>query len=232
MKKLLLSAVAVFAFTFANAQEVKFGAKAGANLSNVKTSFPAIAGESEANPDTKSVIGFHVGGFAEIKLSDKFAFQPELLLSTEGSKLETTDSGSIFGVSYSEKFESKVNLTYLNLPLLAKYYVTEDLFITAGPQLGFLLSAKSKDETSVTVGNNTETESSNENVKDDFKSINFSASVGAGYFFTENIFAEARYNVGLSNIAKSEDIDTGFGTVSYEPVAKVNTLQLSIGYKF
>ena len=114
MKKLVLSAVAVFAFTFANAQEVKFGAKAGANLSNVKTSLPATAGESVANPDTKSVIGFHVGGFAEIKLSDKFAFQPELLLSTEGSKLEITDSGSILGVSYSEKFESKLNLTYLN----------------------------------------------------------------------------------------------------------------------
>ena len=62
MKKLLLTAAAVFAFGFANAQEVKFGVKAGLNINTITGGY--LSGTSK--------VGFHVGGLAEIKLSDKF----------------------------------------------------------------------------------------------------------------------------------------------------------------
>ena len=58
MKKVLLTVAAVMAFGLMNAQEVKYGAKAGLNLSNV-------AGDVENN-DMK--ISFQIGGFAEIKI--------------------------------------------------------------------------------------------------------------------------------------------------------------------
>ena len=47
---------------------------------------------------------------------------------------------------------------------------------------------------------------------------------GAGYEFTENIFASARYNLGLANIAKTEAGDD----------SKVHNgvFSLSVGYKF
>ena len=70
MKKIILAAIAVMAFSFANAQETRFGVKGGLNLST-------LGGDASG---VSSLVGFHVGGFAEIKIIEKLAIQPELLL--------------------------------------------------------------------------------------------------------------------------------------------------------
>lgn len=67
MKKGFLMAVAAFAFGFANAQEVKYGAKAGADF----TSAAIKIGDSNT--------GFYVGGFADVAVSEIIHVQPELL---------------------------------------------------------------------------------------------------------------------------------------------------------
>ena len=59
MKKVLFAAVAVFAFGVSNAQEVKFGAKVGANLSTMSVSAPEVQGAIISVPDNKSLFGFH-----------------------------------------------------------------------------------------------------------------------------------------------------------------------------
>ncbi len=74
MKKIVLSLVAIMAFGFANAQDVKFGAKLGFN-------FSTISGLDGA--ETK--LGLAVGGLAEIKLNEKFSVQPELMYSMLGA---------------------------------------------------------------------------------------------------------------------------------------------------
>lgn len=233
MKKIILSVAAIFAFGVVSAQEVKFGAKLGANLSTASIGLPAVEGVEAIIPDNKMLFGFHVGGFAEIGITEKFAFQPELLFSMEGSKFESSSSGSEFGFTYSETTEEKLKMSYINIPLLAKFYATEQLFFAAGPQLGFLMSAKQDYDSTFTIDGESESESfSDKDVKDQYKSINFSAALGAGYFFTENVFAEVRYNIGLSNVAESQTVDTGFGTYTFEPEAKINNLQISLGYKF
>jgi long-subunit fatty acid transport protein len=198
MKKVLLSAIAVVAFMSVSAQETRFGVKAGANLST-------FGGDAE---DAKSLVGFQVGGFAEIKLTDKFAIQPEVLFSTQGAKEEGSD---LFG-----SYENKVTLGYLNIPVMAKYYVAEKFSVEAGPQIGFLLSAKSKFEAGG--------ESEKTDVKDAYESIDFGVNFGAGYDFTENLSVGLRYNLGLSNIAKTEDGED----------FKMNNsvFSLSVGYKF
>ncbi|WAC02882.1 hypothetical protein N7U66_04435 [Lacinutrix neustonica] len=67
MKKLLFTAAIVaLGFTTVNAQEVKFGAKAGVNLAT-------IGGDAE---DVDGLTSFHVGGVAEIMVSEKFSVQP------------------------------------------------------------------------------------------------------------------------------------------------------------
>jgi hypothetical protein len=198
MKKIMLTAAAVMAFAFSNAQETKFGVKAGVNLAT-------LGGDAE---DVSSKIGFHVGGFAEFKISDKFAIQPELLFSTQGAKEEYSEEG--FDV------ENKLNLSYLNIPVMAKFYVAEKFSLEAGPQIGFLLSAKSKVESGDFSGE--------VDVKDAYESIDFGVNFGAGYDFTENLSAGIRYNLGLSNIAKTEDGED----------FKMNNsvFSLSVGYKF
>ena len=168
MKKVLLTVAAVMAFGLMNAQEVKYGAKAGLNLSN-------LAGDVE-NADMK--VGFQVGGFAEIKVSDKFAVQPELLFSNLGTKVDFD------GTTVTE------NLNYVVVPVMAKYFAAEKFSIEAGPQIGLKKKTKAKaDGESV-------------DIKDEFNSTDFGLNVGFGYDFTENIGVGLRYTAGLSNIAK------------------------------
>ena len=67
MKKITLAVITVLSFGFANAQGVKFGAKAALNVAS-------LTGDVD---NVSSLVGFQIGAFAEFKLSDKFAFQPE-----------------------------------------------------------------------------------------------------------------------------------------------------------
>ncbi len=75
-----------------------------------------------------------LGVVAEIMVSDMFAVQPELIYSSQGSDYEESDEGF--------DFSGTVKLDYLNIPVMAKYYVAEGFSVEAGPQVGFLLSAK------------------------------------------------------------------------------------------
>lgn len=186
MKKLVFTAIAVFTFGLTNAQETKFGAKAGLNMAD-------WYGDDAEGADSRT--SFHVGGFAEIKVSDKFAVQPELLYSSQGAKGDG----------------AKINTDYLNIPVMAKFYATEKLSIEAGPQVGFLLSAKLKPDTGDT-----------QDVKDAIKSTDFGVNVGLGYNFTENITGGLRYNLGLSSVPDSEDIND----------VKNGVFALSMGYRF
>ncbi|WP_130736698.1 porin family protein [Flavobacterium sp. J27] len=169
MKKLFFAAAAVLAFGVTNAQEVKFGAKAGLNLSTLT-----------GDDDTSMKVGFQVGGFAEIGISDKFAIQPELLYSAQGTK-------------YDGAGDPSLNLDYLNIPVMAKYYVTEGFSLEAGPQIGFLLSAKAKSD------------GGDVDFKDYVNSTDFGLNVGAGYDVTENINLGLRYGFGLSDVNKEGD---------------------------
>jgi opacity protein-like surface antigen len=199
MKKVILTAAAVFAFGFANAQDVKFGVKGGLNVAT-------LTGDID---NASSKVGFHVGGFAEIKVSDKFAVQPELLFSTQGAKREFLDD---FGDG-DVKVEQKINLSYVNIPVMAKFYVADGFSLEAGPQIGFLTSAKYKFEA--------EGESEEEDAKDELNSVDFGLNFGAGYNLTENLSAGLRYNLGLSNIAKDSD-----------GKSKNSVFSVSLGYKF
>ena len=207
MKKIILTAAAVFAFSFANAQDVKYGAKAGLNISSA-------TGDTEFYGDVSSKVGFQVGGFAEIKISDKFAIQPELLYSAQGAKSKYSDVDGLDIYTYKDTQK----LAYLNIPVMAKYYVAEGFSLEAGPQLGFLMSAEIE-ETETFEGETITTSTDN---KDDFNSTDFAFNLGAGYDVAENINLSIRYSIGLSNIVK----DSGPFSVSNSNFA------FAVGYKF
>lgn len=201
MKKITLSIVAVLAFGFANAQEVKFGLKAGLNIS----SFAGDAG------DDSPKVGFQVGGFTEIKLTDKFSIQPELLYSAQGAK----EKGDVDVNGDMYPAEVKYNFAYLNVPIMAKYYVTPKFSLEVGPQIGFLMSAKGKIEV-LRITQEID-------MKNEVKSIDFGLNFGTGYDFTKNFSAGVRYNLGLSNINDEKGTDKNI---------KNSVFSLSVGYKF
>lgn len=192
MKKIILSAIAVMAFGFTNAQSTRFGVKAGLNLTT-------FAGGNYY--DANSLVGFHVGGFAEIKIIERLAIQPELLFSTQGAKFD----GGFYG-----DWDAKLN--YINIPVLAKFFITKQFTVEAGPQIGFLVSAKEDGQ----------------EAKDFYKSTDFGFNFGAGYNFTDNFSVGLRYTVGLSNIGDYQAEDTE----EYLDSPKNSVLALSLAYKF
>ncbi|WP_316636337.1 outer membrane beta-barrel protein [uncultured Flavobacterium sp.] len=192
MKRIILAAIAVMVFGFANAQKTRFGVKGGLNL----TSF---AGGNYYN--TKSLVGFQLGGFAEIKVIERLSIQPEVLFSTQGAKFNGGSSGD---------FDNKLN--YINIPVLAKFYITKQFTVEGGPQLGFLVSAKSDGH----------------DVKDSYKSVDAGFNFGAGYNFTDNVSVNLRYTIGLSNIG---DYNTNTAQQYYDS-PKNSVLALTLGYKF
>lgn len=210
---MLTAVMGIIAFGTTVAQEVSLGVKAGGNLSS-------LSGDVEG---MSFLPGFHAGGFAEIKLSEKFALQPELLFSMEGGKSSFKFQSSEVSMSSEEKLK----LGYINLPVMAKYYVTEGLSVELGPQIGYLISAKSEYEFSSTFEGITIEDSGKEDVKDFMKKTSFGASVGLGYTMKNNLYFQARYHLGLSNINDTEDEEDG-----YLAKIKNNGFQLSVGFKF
>lgn len=205
MKKLFLSAAFVaFGLVSLNAQ-VKFGAKAGVQLTN-------LVGNDDFEGDSK--FGFHVGGYANIRFAEQFAFQPELLLSLQGSKYENEET--VMGVTAKE--EAKWNLIYLQIPLMLKWYAYEGFNVEFGPQVGFNVSAKEKYEASISGGGISESEEYNEDIED-IETMDFSLNIGAGYEMENGLNFGIRYGLGLTEILKDSDL-------------KNSVIGLSVGYTF
>lgn len=178
MKKVVvIAALALIGFG-ANAQDIKLGVKAGANFSNIKVDTDFGGG----SPD--GATSFYIGGLVDFSVSEKFHVQPEVLYSIEGAK--------------------DLDFSYVNIPLMGKFYLVEGFNIQAGPQLGILVDA--------------------EGGTDGLKSTNLSLNVGAAYEMEAGLFFDARYNFGLSNILEEEE---GFNS-------ELNTkgFQVGLGYRF
>jgi len=181
MKKILLVAVSVALSYFSQAQ-IRFGIKAGANLSNV--------GGKDAD-GASSLIGFHGGVQANIPLMAGLSVQPELLYSAQGTKVPVETSGD-----GDEILTTKVpvHMNYLSLPLLAQYRHASGAYVQTGPQLSYLLSAKMK------------VNGESADLKDDFKKTDLSWVLGVGYSIADGkIGFNVRYNFGLSKLGKAAD---------------------------
>ena len=141
--------------------------------------FATLTGPGSEGSTTK--VDFHGGGFANIPLANSFFLQPELVYSRQGAK--ATSDGFVFNV----------NQSYLNIPVLTKYQHSSGLYGETGPQLGFLLAANVKGD------------GSSQDVKSSYKSTDFSWAFGLGYMIPSiSAGIDARYNLGLSNIAAEQ----------------------------
>ena len=214
MKKvLIISAIALLGLTAVNAQEVEFGIKGGINLAT-------ITGDDTDDLDGRT--SFHFGVVAEIAISDKFSVQPELLYSSQGATSEDSYSEEGFNV----KEEVTVKLDYINLPIIAKYYVADGFSIEAGPQIGFLMNSELEIDLTASGEGFSEDFSETEDLKDYVKGIDFGLNFGLGYKMESGLNFSARYNLGLSD---GNDDPEFFESDS---ALKNNVIQISVGYFF
>lgn len=204
MKRILLLITILCASISVTHSQISYRAKAGLNFSNLKGDF-----------DYKGKTGFHLGAFAELEILNKFALQPELLFSTQGGKFEYEPNSEGY-----QDLTLKSSTSYLNLHLLAKYNIVNKVYFEAGPQLGFLMSAK--DAWNGTLDNGDDY-SEEQDAKKDYKKIDFGLSFGVSYKIDKSISLSGRYNFGVSNIsnivAENQSINL-----------KNNVFQLSVSY--
>lgn len=197
MKKILFGLVTLVGIAMvesASAQvQFSLGIKGGVNFASVNVT------NAQATWDGKT--GFHGGAFALFKVT-AFAVQPELIFSQQGSTvtLNTQDLNA--------------NFSYLNVPIMAKFYLPLGLNLQLGPQFGFLTSAES-DYNPIT---NTPTST---DLTEYYKNSDFSVGMGVGWDLPFGLTIDARYNLGISEINDNASLEA----------AKNQVFQLSVGYK-
>ena len=168
MKLFVTAVMALILAGSAGAQHLNFGIKGGLNLTNI---------HNQNGVELDNSIGYHLGLLAHIHLAKQFAMQPEVVFSLQGAKYSSGND------------KASINLNYVNVPLSFQYMFDNGFRLQAGPQVGFLISAKTK------IG------STSSDSKDSFKGIDVGATMGMSYVHPPSGFGfDARYNLGLSNI--------------------------------
>lgn len=209
---LIVCTLLLCATVTAQTEKIKIGIKAGLNISSLTFD------ESELESSKKT--GFTAGVMAEILLAKNFAIQPELLYSQQGMKFSYSDAE----VSNSH-YKSTVNLNYLNIPVMLKYYVAKGFSVQAGPQIGILLKANNNYQDNFLGYENRE----DFNLKEYSNGIDTSVNFGLGYQFKDKFYADARYNLSYSDIFKEAN-PTGNYIINTD--MKNRVFQITIGYFF
>jgi hypothetical protein len=140
---------------------------------------------SPSQTGVSSKSDFSAGLLASIPLLAGCSLQPEIMYSGQGT-------------SFNDSLATgKLNYGYLNVPVLFKFQHSSGLFAETGPQVGFLLSAKE------TAGDQSA------DTKSNTQSTDFSWVFGIGYKLPLGFGIDARYNLGLTNIAKDNTGNIG-----------------------
>lgn len=168
MKKNLQSIVLVLLLSIpsaVHAQGVGFGLKGGVNFAN----------QAITDITTESMTGYHGGAYLVFAFSENWGLQPEVLFSSQGSKLPDIDELNEFN--------------YLSIPVLLRWKPFTFLSIEAGPQLSYLLDAKSEGES----------------IKDEIKKSDFGLAAGLTLHTPIGFNGGVRYIWGFTNISDLEN---------------------------
>lgn len=193
MKKLLLviAAIATIATSTAQDKPLTWGLKAGFSWSTFRGADQSLV---DSKPD------FQGGAFIHTQCTDWLGVQFELLYMGQGAKDKVSGE--------------KLNLSYLTVPVLAKFYVAKGLALNAGVQVGYLLGSKL-----------TGSDLSSSEVRSDLALHRFDIAIplGVSYQFDMGLMLDFRYAIGVTPV--------------YEGWARDNmttnqNFTLSVGYRF
>lgn len=169
-------------------------------------------GDMSNMKDSKSRNAIVAGAEAIYQVTDAFAVSGGLLYSQQGCSRSYKNNG--VNTDVTAKYD------YLNVPLLAQYYLVKGLAVKLGVQPGLLLSAKHAYKYTGAIES-----SENVDIKKQSNAIDLAIPVGLSYEYSD-IVLDIRYNASLIGTTKKkylEDTDKN---------PKHGVLQIAIGYKF
>jgi len=182
--------------SYSDSMDISFGVKGGVNFATLN------GGDIDGSPDSRT--NFHAGVFAEFPMTNMFSIQAEALYSGQGAELDFRGT---------DGDRAEFQLDYINVPVLAKFYLAPGLSIEAGPQFSFLLN----DE--IDFNPNSDGGDSPSPIRDNLKTFEFGVAGGLSFELPVGIFATARYNQGITDIADDFNVQN-------------SVFQLGVGYKF
>lgn len=202
-------------------EKFAIGLSIGLNYANFNTnsSFPAFGPYNEAK------LGFVAGGVFEYSFHGNISAQTGIIYVNAGAKTKEFTGTDVLGNEVG-KFHFVQELEFLELPILVNYNIPMSklkLCFGAGPNVGFLLSARHKFK-----ANYQSDFHYNMNIKDSMKSVNVMLEIRGGVVYSVgSLYAlkvEIKYTRGLTNqiteyktasSQKSKDL-RHISTVSYE----------------
>jgi len=154
------------------------GIKGGLNFSNLYV---------DDVSDENARVGLNVGVYGQLFSNEAFALQPEVLYSTKGSRVIKSD-----GIIDQE---TKFNLNYLDIPILAVFKLGTAAEIHAGAYWSYLLGANIDSDGDLG-------DTFRKVDRDNFEDWDYGLAGGIG-FNLGGVQLGARYNYGLNTIARS-----------------------------
>ena len=142
-------------------------------------------------------LGFTAGAEAEYYINDWFSATAGINYTQQGWRIKEKNSG--------DKFNQ--NLDYLNIPVMANFYVLKGFALKIGVQPGFLLNAKYDGHDN----------------KKGYESFNFSIPFGLSYEFANGITLDWRTMIAVTRANKNSTSEDKY----YSHCA-----WLTVGYKF
>jgi outer membrane protein OmpA-like peptidoglycan-associated protein len=168
---------------------VSGGLIAGANFSKIHAKENLPTGYA-----FRSKVGFVGGAYLNFPVSSAVSIQPELLYSQMGSKLKIDTFSSGSSLTYTQK------LNYLSIPVLINFNVGKSFALFFGPQVDFLMAAKTKDNSS----NSTSVDN-----KSSFQKTDFAGTAGFTLFPMSAISITGRYIHGFKDINANKSASLG-----------------------
>jgi hypothetical protein len=228
MKNIFVLAALMLNVFAANAQ-VRFGLKAGYNLTGVKIETDPYYAYHTRGLNYSKVSGFHAGIMVDVAWGEHFSLQPGLLYTLRGFDAGGQVPGPLDGpVDITQKFRYH----YLELPVnfLYKYsFGPGKLFAGAGPFLSYGIRGRMNEEydgypspekTMVFLDKQWSYDAFLAN-KQYLRPFNAGAVFTVGYEFNAGILISGNYNLGLTDIEPQSRLSQ-----------KSRSWGISIGYLF
>jgi hypothetical protein len=216
MKKLMIMAAFMVAAVTANAQgevgTLTIQPKVGLNLTTITNSEKVVRGFDYSS---KMHVGFAAGIEAEYVVANNVSVALGALYSKQGVGIKD------FKFSSFTQEKNRVSLDYIDIPIVANYYIIPGLAIKAGIQPSFLVGAKWKTKVAG--------ESHSFDAKDSFKKFDLAIPLGASYEY-KNVVLDVRYNLGVLKINKDK-IKLADVMVETDASCRNSVIQFTLGYK-
>lgn len=192
------------------AVKTRFGIKAGVN----SVTLSAKEFTTTAAPQTTRKTSWHAGAFVNVPIGGSFKLQPELVYSSQGSKMHET----VTSTGGSRNFNYEEDLDYLNLPVMVQLQTPGGFVVETGPQFSYLLRATQKGTSPISTTDKTD-------IKENRDHFDLAWGVGVGYLSRIGLGVSARYNYGIRNIMHEEN-SANIGEL------RNRVLQFSLNYQF